>query len=173
MSHDKNAQPAAAVAPAPDPKVVDLNDPRALMGLLATMFQQQSESNEINRKLLEIKLREEEARQRKDAEALEKWNRERAAALGELQRKVVNDEHRWNTCAHEDQKGGSTIWPISNQPDGRLCGTCSQCGVPIRPEHYEYDCNGKATLVPEHPLYKKVLQRDMQIYSAFLPVMNY
>src|SRR6185437_14762155 len=116
---------------------------------------------------------EEEARLKKDAEALEKWQRAREAALGELKNFEVNRKRRWASCSHQDQKQGWTIWPISNYPDGRLRGYCTVCTMPIEPEHYEFDAYGKKTLVEEHPLYKLVLQRDHQLYSGFMPVMNY
>lgn len=170
---NQNQNQAAAQPQSAPSQVVDITDPKVLMGMLANMFQSQAESNEINRKLLQIKEREEEARLKKDEDALAKWQRAREAALSELKNFDKNRRTRWERCTHEDQKHGSTIWPISNYPDGRLRGYCTQCTMPIEPEHYEYDANGKATKVPEHPLYKKVLQRDNDIYSSFLPVMTY
>ena len=166
-------EPKAAAAPQVLPQVIDLNDPKSLLGVLASMFQSQAESNEINRKLLEIKMREEDARLKKDADALSKWERARKAALDELKNKDTNDKRRFADCSHKDRNKIWTIWPISNFPDGRLRGYCSQCGMPIHPEHYEYDAEGKPTRVPEHQLYHIVIERDRDIYSGFLPVMTY
>jgi hypothetical protein len=153
--------------------VVDLNDPKTLLSLLAKMFESQAESTAINRRLLEIELGKKEAQEKKDAEALAKLERARKLSLNELKRKKENDEKRWKECQHVDQKGGSTIWPIGNMPDMQLRGVCSQCICPIEPAHYEYDCNGKKTLVPEHPLYKTVVLRDRQIYAGFVPMVSY
>lgn len=171
----QNQQHENHQAGAQSPQVVDITDPKVLLGILSQMFQQQSESTEINRKLLAIQLREEEARLKKDAEALEKWRRAREAALSELKHFDANRKRRWATCpgAHKDKNGVWTIWPISNYPDGRLRGYCTQCTMPIEPEHYEYDAHGNATKVEAHPLYNVVLERDQQIYSGFLAVMNY
>lgn len=153
-------------------KVVELSVQDMFL-MMNQMFKSQAESNEINKKLLQIKEREEEARLAKDADALAKWNRARQAALDELSNFTRNRDNRWKSCKHKDVKQNWTIWPISNFPDGRLRGTCTQCGVPIEPAHYEYDANGKSTLVAEHPLYHVVLERDQDIYAPFLPVMTY
>lgn len=153
--------------------VVDLNDPKVLLGMLSQMFKSQAESTEINRKLLQLELAKKEAQDNKDQVALAKLEKAREQSLGELKRKGENDKKRWARCSHKDQTQGWTIWPISNMPDHQLIGYCSLCGMPVLPQHVEEDAYGKKTVVPEHKLYHIVLEREQHLYSSFLPVMSY
>jgi hypothetical protein len=152
---------------------LDFSDPKVLMGVLAQMFQQQAESTAINKRMLEIEEAKQVAQQKKDADALAKLERARKLSLDELKNKDKNDKARWARCSHKDQNLGWTIWPISNMPNGRLIGHCNLCFLAILPEHVEEDAYGKKTVVPEHPLYHIVLEREQHLYASFLPVMNY
>jgi hypothetical protein len=168
MSTEQNQnQPAAPAVQ------LDLNDPKVLLGIISSLFTQQSEATAINKRLLEIELAKKEATERKDAEALATLTRQRNLTLDELKRKRVNDAAEIARCPHTDQRGGSLIYPIGNFPDHQLRGKCMRCPVFIEPEHFEYDFHGNATLIPEHPLYKKVLERDAQIYAGFVPLTSY
>ena len=159
---------------------LDPNDPKALMTLLLQTLQQnaalargQVEATAINRKLLEIELARKEAQEKKDAEALATLERQRKEALASLNTRLELKEAQIENCPHTDQKGGSTIWPISNSPDGQLRGICSHCPIFIEPAHYEEDAYGNRTLIPEHPLYKLVKERDRAIYGGFVQLTSY
>lgn len=158
--------------PTPQPNVVNL-DAQALMGMLATLLQSQSENAKINQKLLDIELAKQEATINKETKALAQLERARSQAHSELKRKRENEQRRYDSCPHTDQKQGSTIYPISNNPDHQLRGVCTQCTMPIEPAHYEEDAYGKKTLVPEHPLYKLVLQRDAALYGQQVFATSY
>lgn len=144
-----------------------------LSQLLGLFLQEQAKTNKINQQLLNIQLEDQEAKKRKDEEARVRLDRARKDAHTALQQVEENKQKRYDNCSHEDGLGVPTIWPISNHPDRMLHGVCTQCIMPIDPEHIEVDANGKKTRVPEHPLYKKLLQRDRKIYSAPIAVTSY
>jgi len=127
----------------------------------------------INKKLLDIEVARGEAQSAKDAAALEKLERARKNSLDSLRQRRVNRELKQKHCPHKDQKGGSAIYVISNHPDRQLRGWCSHCELYIEPEHVEVDANGKETIVPEHPLYQTVLQRDRELYGGFVELHSY
>jgi len=151
------------------PKLENLD----LGSLLTMLLQSQAETARLQRQLLEREIAKDEATAKKEADAAAKLERLRRNSLDELKRKRENDEKRWELCPHTDQKGGSSIFPISNHPDRQLRGTCIHCGLYIEPAHFEEDANGKRTLIPEHPLYKIVLQRDQALYAEFVPSIAY
>lgn len=151
------------------PKVVQLD-----MGqMLAALLQAQAETAKINRQLLDIQLRKDKAAEEKEEALRLRLERERDHLHAQMRIKLANDERRWKQCPHTDQLNGSTIYPISNFPDRLLRGTCTQCGIFIQPEHVEVDANGKKTVIPKHPLYDLVLQRDQKLYGQFVSTTGY
>jgi hypothetical protein len=155
------AQPEVSETIAPKPKVVELD----LHGLLGMLLKSQAESASLQRRILERELAKDDAIKLKDAEAQARIARDRKQLHDQMMIMLDNKKKRADRCTHEDQKGGSTLFPISNWPDRQLRGLCTQCPIFIEPQHIEVDANGKKTLVPEHPLYQKVLQRDQALYS--------
>lgn len=155
---------AATTAPA---STVDLS------AMLAALLASQAETARVQRELLNIELAKQEAQRKKDADILARLEKERKQLHEQMQIKLHNDAQRQANCPHTDQRGGSTIYPISNSTDRQLRGTCTRCGIYIQPEHVETDGNGKQTIIPEHPLYKLVLQRDQALYAEFVPSTNY
>lgn len=153
----------------PQQKVVNVD----LSQLLAIFLQEQAKTNAINQQLLDIQLKDHEAKKAKDVEAQRKLDRARKDAHDALRHVETNKQKRYAGCTHKDMRGIDTIWPISNMPDRLMHGVCTTCGMPIDPAHHEYDANGKATLVAEHPLYQRLLQRDRDIYSAPIAVTSY
>jgi hypothetical protein len=151
------------------PQIVNAN----LEQLLGIFLREQATTNKINQQLLNIQLEDQEAKKRKDEEARAKLDRARKDAHDALQHVETNKHKRWANCSHKDARNIDTIWPISNHPDRLLHGVCTGCGMPVDPAHYEEDAYGKKTLVPEHPLYQRLLQRDREIYSAPIAVTSY
>jgi hypothetical protein len=151
------------------PKVKELD----LHQLLAAVLQSNAESARVQRQLLDLELEKKQAAQRKDEDAKARIERDKKQLHDQMQLKIDNDARRIKSCPHTDQKGGSTIFPISNHPDRRLRGICTKCPIYIEPEHVETDAHGKKTLIAEHPLYKIVLQRDQALYSDTISVTTY
>lgn len=144
-----------------------------LSAVLQQLLAAQLESAQLQRELLAREKAKDAATAAKEAEAAARIERDRKQLLAQMKIKIENDEQRWKNCPHVDRNNGSTIYPISNWPDRQLRGTCTKCGIFIQPEHIEVDANGKKTLVPEHPLYRIVLQRDQALYSEFVPTTGY
>jgi len=153
-------------------KVVTL-DPQVMMQMLASMLQAQAQTTKVQQQILDLELAKKEALEKREFQAAATLERRKQQSLGELRRKNENDKRRWEACPHEDQKGGSKIWPISNFPDHLLRGYCTDCGIFIEPAHYEEDAEGRKTLIPQHPLYHIVIKRDAQIYAGFVPLTSY
>jgi hypothetical protein len=151
----------------PKVKELDLNQ------LLAAVLQSNAESARVQRQLLDLELKKKEAADKKDEDAKARIERDKKQLHEQMQLKIDNDARRIKSCPHTDQKGGSTIFPISNHPDRRLRGICTKCPIYIEPEHVETDALGKKTHIPEHPLYKIVLQRDQALYSESISVTTY
>lgn len=141
--------------------------------LLAALIKANTESANLQHRLLEREEAKDRALAAKEADAAARIERDRKQLLEQMKIGIRNKELQAEHCPHEDQRGGSTLYPISNNPDGRLRGLCTKCPIYIEPEHFEIDGNGKKTKVAEHPLYKKVLQRDQQMYSNFTPLTGY
>lgn len=158
--------------PAPEPKVIKL-DPTDLAVMLGQLLAAQAETAATQKRLLEIEVAKQEAQQRKDADAQARLERERKQLHEQMQIYLENKELRIRSCNHKDQRGGSTIYVVSNHPDRRPRGVCSRCPIYIEPEHYEVDAFGRHVLVDEHPLYKTVIQRDQDLYSEFVPTTSY
>jgi hypothetical protein len=148
-------------------------DATQLLAMLGQVLQANAESASINKQLLEIEVAKRDAQAKKDADALEKLERARQNSLSSLKQRRINRELKQKYCKHADQKGGSAIYVISNHPDRQLRGWCSHCELYIEPEHYEEDASGKKTLIPEHPLYQTVLQRDRELYGGFVELHSY
>jgi hypothetical protein len=151
----------------PNVKELDLHQ------LLAAVLQSNAESARVQRQLLDLELEKKQAAQAKDEDAKARIERDKAQLHEQMQIALQNKEKRIRSCPHTDQKGGSTIFPISNHPDRRLRGICTKCPIYIEPEHVEADAHGKKTLIAEHPLYKIVLQRDQALYSESISVTTY
>lgn len=156
----------------PQPKIVEM-DMGMMMKMLGALLTSQAQGAAVQRELLDRELAKDKAIAAKDAEAAAKIERDRKQLRDQMDIKLKNDAARQANCSHKDQRQGSTIFPISNWPDRQLRGTCTKCGIFIQPQHLEYDAAGKATLVPQHPLYQLVLQRDIDIYSEFVPTTGY
>lgn len=151
------------------PKIQQLDMQTMLMLLLKS----QEESASLQRRLLERELAKDEAAAAKDEIAKAKIERDRQQLLGQMKIQQVNKAKRIAGCPHTDQKGGSTIYPISNWPDRQLRGICTNCPIFIEPEHVEVDGSGRPTLIAQHPLYHLVQQRDRALYSEFVPLTGY
>jgi hypothetical protein len=151
------------------PKVKELD----LQQLLSEVLRSNAESARVQRQLLDLELEKKQALQAKDEQAKARIERDKKQLHEQMQLKIDNDARRIKSCPHTDQKGGSTIFPISNHPDRRLRGICTKCPIYIEPEHVETDAHGKKTLIAEHPLYKIVLQRDQALYSDTISVTTY
>jgi hypothetical protein len=162
------AQPQSAA-----PQVPVTIDGAQLLAMLSQVLQSNAENASINKQLLEIEVAKRDAQAKKDTEALEKLERARKNSLDSLRQRRINRELKQKHCPHKDQKGGSAIYVISNHPDRQLRGWCSHCELYIEPEHVEVDANGKETIVPEHPLYQTVLQRDRELYGGFVELHSY
>lgn len=156
----------------PQPKVVQM-DMQTMMGMLASLLASQEATANIQKQLLERELKKDEATAAKDEIAKAKIERDRQQLLGQMKIQQVNKAKRIAGCPHTDQKGGSTIYPISNWPDRQLRGICTNCPIFIEPEHVEVDGSGRPTLIPQHPLYHLVQQRDRALYSEFVPLTGY
>jgi hypothetical protein len=151
------------------PKVKELD----LQQLLSEVLRSNAESARVQRQLLDLELEKKQAAQAKDEQAKARIERDKKQLHEQMQLKIDNDARRIKSCPHTDQKGGSTIFPISNHPDRRLRGICTKCPIYIEPEHVETDAHGKKTVIAEHPLYKTVLQRDQDLYSESISVTTY
>jgi hypothetical protein len=151
------------------PKVKELD----LQQLLGEVLRSNAESARVQRQILDLELEKKQAAQAKDEQAKARIERDKKQLHEQMQLKIDNDARRIKSCPHTDQKGGSTIFPISNHPDRRLRGICTKCPIYIEPEHVETDAHGKKTLIAEHPLYKIVLQRDQALYSESISVTTY
>lgn len=151
------------------PKVKELD----LQQLLGEVLRSNAESARVQRQLLDLELEKKQAAQKKDEDAQARIERDKKQLHEQMQIALENKEARIKRCPHTDQKGGSTIFPISNHPDRRLRGICTKCPIYIEPEHVEADAHGKQTLIAEHPLYQKVMQRDRDLYSESISVTTY
>jgi hypothetical protein len=151
------------------PKVKEVD----LHVLLAEVLRSNAEQAAVSRQILKLELEKKEAAQAKDEAAKERIERDKKQLHDQMKIALENKELRIRNCSHKDQKGGSTIFPISNHPDGRLRGICTKCPIYIEPEHVETDARDKKTVIPEHPLYKLVLQRDQDLYSDAISVTTY
>lgn len=155
-----------------EPKVVKL-DQMDLLAVLSKLLQSQADNAAVQRRLLEIEVAKQEAQKAKDVAKEAFLEKSRKQLHDQMQIRLENIEKQIANCSHKDQRGGSTIYPISNHPDRRVRGVCVHCPIYIEPEHYEIGANGEPKLVKEHPLYKSVLQRDQDLYAAFVPTTNY
>lgn len=157
---------------AKEPKVVKI-DPTDLASMLGALLAAQAESSSVQKQLLEIELGKQKAQRLKDEEALARLEKARKQLHDQMKIKLANDELRIKTCNHKDQRGGSTLYVLSNHPDRQIRGLCTRCPIYIQPEHFEVDVHGAPKLVKEHPLYKQILQRDQDLYSEFVPTTSY
>jgi hypothetical protein len=167
MTHNAKTE-----APAQEPKVVKL-EVGDLQQMLAALLASQAETAQVHRQLLAIEVKKQQAQERKDEDARVRLEKERKQLHEQMNIRLHNVELQIKSCSHKDQRGGSTIYPISNHPDRRLRGVCTHCPIYIEPEHYVMNAAGDTTLVPEHELYKQVLQRDRDLYSEFVPTTSY
>jgi arginine deiminase len=151
----------------PNVKELDLHQ------LLASVLQSNADSARVQRQLLDLELEKKQAAQAKDEDAKARIERDKKQLHEQMQIREQNKQNQIKSCPHTDQKGGSTIFPISNHPDRRLRGICTKCPIYIEPEHVETDARGKETLIAEHPLYQKVMQRDRDLYSESISVTTY
>jgi hypothetical protein len=120
------------------PKVKELD----LQQLLSEVLRSNAESARVQRQLLDLELEKKQAAQAKDEAAQARIERDKKQLHEQMQLKIDNDARRIKSCPHTDQKGGSTIFPISNHPDRRLRGICNKCPIYIEPEDVETDAHG-------------------------------
>jgi hypothetical protein len=151
------------------PKVKEVD----MQALLAEVLKSNAESARVQRQILDLELEKKQAAQAKDEDAKARIERDKKQLHDQMRIALENKELRIRNCSHKDQKGGSTIFPISNHPDGRLRGICTKCPIYIEPEHVETDARNKKTVIPEHSLYRTVLQRDQDLYSDAISVTTY
>lgn len=128
----------------------------------------------VQKKQLDIQMAKEKAIDDEKLAFVAKRAKDRAEALKQTLMRKQLEELKHERCSHEDKRGTSTIFPISNFHDGRgIRGICVQCHLMVQPAHLEYGYDDKTTLIPEHPLYKIVLRRENDLYSEFMPMTSY
>src|SRR5258708_10906525 len=143
--NDKTAAVATATAdPAAKYAGMDLSQ------MLGMLLASQAETANLQRQLLEREIQKDDAIAKKDALALARIERDRKQLLEQMQIRQKNLEAQIARCSHKDQRGGSTLYVISNHPDRRIRGVCMHCPIYIQPDHYEIAGDGKQTLVDEH-----------------------
>lgn len=104
-----------------------------------------------------------------DPEAARRRKHEKAQFRKQELEREATVKATQSACSHKDEKSGKYRISLQhNFHDNMVRGHCALCGVVIHPAYRDYrpetqpdgEIVNKVIVIPEHPLYKLVLQLD-------------